>query len=207
MGFKVRQPDEKLKQIVGEIQSTAGYVRRQKWTNPAAAAADAVHANITLLTSVQQIATGITSPDFPRIVTIKGTKQGATLTGNVVITGTNIRDEVISDTIALNGDTEVAGVKAFKTVTNIQVPVRVTAADVVSIGVNDALGLDRCMQANEVILATADGVYEASRPTITYHSTDISKNTINPDTALNGAIDLGVVYVSVEKTSKKQTTA
>jgi len=207
MTFKIRQPDEKLKQISGEVQSTAGYLRRQKWTAPDAAAADYVHANITLTTDIQQIATGITNPDFPRIVTIKGTKAGATLTGNVVITGTNIRDEVITDTIALNGDTEVAGVKAFKTITNIQVPVRVTAADVVSIGASDALGLDRCMQGNEVVLATIDGAYEATRPTVTYHATDISKNTVNPHTALDADVDMGVVYVTVEKTSKKQTTA
>jgi len=207
MGQAIRQPDYKLPTIRGEVQSAFGYLRRQKWTAPADADVNDIHANITLTTAIQQIATAITNPDFPRVLTITGTKAGGSLTGNVVITGTNIRNEVISDTIALNDDATVAGVKAFKTVTNIQVPVRVTSGDVVSIGFNDALGLDRCMEGNEVLLATIDGVYETTRPTVTFDTNEVEKNTINPNTALDTNVDLVAVFVSIEKTSKRHTTA
>lgn len=190
-----------------EAQSAFGYIRRQKWTAPADADVNDVHADITLTTAIQQITTGITNPDFPRVITIKGTKAGGSLTGNVVITGTNIRGEVITDTIALNDDATVAGVKAFKTVTNIQVPVRVTSGDVVSIGFSDALGLDRCMAGDEVLLCTVDGVYEATRPTVTFDADEVEKNTIDPNTALDTNVDIVVDFMTVEKTNKVGSTA
>lgn len=89
---------------------------------PTAISATAVHAASNLAAAVQDVAAGITNPDVPRTVTIKGNVSG--ITGNVVITGTNILDDAITDTIALNGTGEVEGIKAFKTVTNINLPVR-----------------------------------------------------------------------------------
>lgn len=207
MGFKIRQPDGKQRDVVGEQQSAYGYVRRQKWTAPDAAADDAIHAAITLLTTVQDISTNITNPDFPRVPTITGTKAGGSLTGNVVLTGTNIRDEVISETIAITADTLVPGTKAFKTITNIRVPVRATSGDTVKVGMTDALGLDRCMNGNEVILATIDGVYESTRPTVTFDVDEVEKNTVNPNTALDANVDLAVVFVSTEKTSSRKSTS
>src|SRR6266545_3502154 len=55
------------------------------------------------------ISTTITNPDVPRTVTIKGNAGG--IAGNVVVHGTNVEGAVITDTIALNGATEVEGVK------------------------------------------------------------------------------------------------
>lgn len=207
MGFQPRDIRDLGKKTVAEVQSAFGYLRRQNWTAPDAAADDAVHANITLLTTVQDIATAITNPDFPRQVTITGTKAGGSLTGNVVITGTNIRDEVITETIAITADTEVKGTKAFKTVTNIHLPVRATAGDTVKVGIGDALGLDRCMAANEVILACADGVYETTRPTVTFDADEVEKNTVDINTALDASKDILVDYITVEKTGATQTTA
>lgn len=207
MSFQPRQPGFNQPQVGGEIQSAYGYIRRQKWTNPIVGAADSVHAAITLLTTVQNITTAITNPDFPRIISIKGAKAGGSLTGNVVITGTNIRNEVITDTIAINtNDSEVMGVKAFKTVTNIALPVRATSGDTVTVGMGDALGLDRCMNGDEVIMMTADGVYETTRPTVTFDVDEVEKNTVNPNTTINGAVDFVVDFVSTEKTSKRNTT-
>lgn len=203
MPKRIIQPDEKYL----EPQTGFGYLRRQKWTAPDAAADDAVHAAITLTTAVQDISTAITNPDFPRKLTVTGTKAGGSLTGNVVITGTNIRGEAISETIAITADTEVEGTKAFKTVTNIRVPVRATSGDTVKVGISDALGLDRCMEGNEVIMATVDGVYETTRPTVTFDADEVEKNTLNPNTALDANVDVAVSYISTEKTYKRGTTA
>ena len=93
---------------------------------PALHTAVYVHAAINLLAAAQDIKTGITNPDVPRIVTIKGGIAGQA--GNVVITGTNILGATITDTIALNGTGEVLGVNAFKTVTNIHVPAQTHTA-------------------------------------------------------------------------------
>jgi hypothetical protein len=98
-----------------------------------------IHAAVTLTTLAQSITTGITQPNVPRVLSITGTKAGATLTGNVTITGTDENDEATSDVLALNGNYTVFGTQVFKTVTQIDYPARVTASDTVKVGVQDGL--------------------------------------------------------------------
>ena len=87
---------------------------------PDALSATAVMAAQNLAAEAQQKTTGLTNPDVVRTVTVKGNVSG--ISGDVVITGTNVNNETIDDTIALNGATEVEGVKAFKTVTQVDLP-------------------------------------------------------------------------------------
>ena len=89
---------------------------------PDAVSAVAVHAAANLASGAQDITSGITPPDVPRTLTVKGNVSG--ITGDVVLTGTNFSDVAIEDTIALNGTGEVEGVLAFKTLTNIHLPAR-----------------------------------------------------------------------------------
>lgn len=108
-------------------------------TTPALGTATYVHAAVTLGAAAQDVTTAITNPDFPRIVTVKGNASG--ITGDVVITGTDINGNAITDTIALSGASEVLGVKAFKTVTNINLPAKTNGSgDTVSIGVGNKIG-------------------------------------------------------------------
>ena len=192
----------------GAVMTGDGYPVRQKWTAPLLGTAVKIHANITLLTTTQTITTGITQPDFPRVLSITPTKAGSpAITGNVVITGTDIRGNVITDTIACGSDTvTVNGVKAFATVTSIAVPVRQTASDAISIGTTSLLGLKRIMDADEYLLGSASGTFEATRATVTYNATDISQNTVSFNTALNGTLVMRAVYMSKEKTTDKHTT-
>ena len=87
---------------------------------PAASSATAVLAATGLGAAAADITSGITDPDVPRTLSVKGNVSG--ITGNVVISGTNFLGEEIIDTIALNGASEVEGAKAIKTVTNIHLP-------------------------------------------------------------------------------------
>ncbi len=91
-------------------------------TTPAIGTATYVHAAIALTSGAQTgYATGtFTQPDFARIATVKGNASG--ITGNVVVHGTNIAGTAISDSIALSGASEVLGVKAFKTITSVDLP-------------------------------------------------------------------------------------
>jgi len=89
---------------------------------PDAVSVAAVLAATSLAAAGQDVTAGITNPDVPRTVTIKGNVSG--ITGNVVISGTNILDAAITDTIALNGTAEVEGLVAFKTVTQVALPAR-----------------------------------------------------------------------------------
>lgn len=190
----------------GEVQSLTGYIRRQRWTNPALGTTTAVHAAIN---SAAVVTTGITNPDFPRVITIVGAGSGHNAAGNVVINGTNIRGVVIANTIALNGNTTVAGTKAFATVTSLDFT-GVTGNDAnntVAVGTGAALGLDRLMNADEYINGSVDGVFEATRATITTDATDISKNTVLFNTALANTKTYRAVFVTKELTADTHSTS
>lgn len=87
---------------------------------PAAVSAVAVLPATNLGAAAQEITAGLTAPDFPRTVTVKGNVAG--IVGNVVVTGTNIAGTTIEDTIALNGVAEVEGVEAFASVDQVDLP-------------------------------------------------------------------------------------
>ena len=207
--FQPRQPGEKeSRKIVGEVQSAFGYLRRQVWTHPARGAVAAVKAAFTLLGTAQPgITAGITNPDFPRTLTITGTKAGGSLTGNVKIYGTDIRGNAVTDTIALSDNATVEGVVAFKTITKIDFPARVTAADTVSIGTGTKLGLDRAMSYDEVMHGNVDTTRDATRPVGTPSKTDISLNLVAFTTALANTKVFSATYIATEKTQSANTTA
>lgn len=211
MGFQPRQPGDKSKRIVGETLSAFGYLRRQKWTNPVAVDADRLlNDQATSNSVITTVTSFLAQPDFARKISVTpGGTTNDVPAGDVTITGTNIRDEVITDvcTFAANATTIQSTLKAFKTVTSIVFPIQDGADATYDVGVIDALGLDRCMSANEVLRCTMDGTIEATLPTVTFSATDIALNTIDPNTALNAALDPAVVYIATELTSRKQTTA
>lgn len=134
--------------------------------SPYIGSATKCHAAITLTTGVQNITTGITNPDFARLLSAKG--NDANVTGNVVITGTDINGDALTDTIALSGASEIAGTKAFKTVTNIQVPVyAVAGTETVSIGMGNKLGFPVAISnANLVIAKNFNGAVDAGTVTV-----------------------------------------
>lgn len=194
------------REVRSEVQAKSGYIRRQKWTHPALGSTTAVHAAIN---SAAVVTTGITNPDFPRVLTIVGAGSGHSATGNVVINGTDIRGNTIADTLTLNSNTTVSGVKAFKTVTSIDFTgvSGNDANDTVAVGTGAALGLDRIMDADEYINGSVDGVYESTRATITVDSSDISLNTVTFNTALANTKVYRAVYVTKEVTTSKATTS
>lgn len=118
----IRFPDKRdLEALFDEVKnSDFNSLRVQTVVTPIDADTDYVH-GVMNLAGVQSIASNITSPDVPRIVTIKGGIAGQV--GNVVIKGTNINDVAIRDTLALNGTDTIPSVAAFKTVTEIDLPV------------------------------------------------------------------------------------
>ena len=135
-------------------------------TAPALGTATYVHAAVTLGAAAQDVTTAITNPDYPRIVTIKGNAGG--IAGNVVITGTDIADAVLTDTIALNASTEVLGVKAFKTVTNINFPAKTNGSgDTVSVGVGNKVGFPVAIpNASNVVAKSFNLLVDASTITV-----------------------------------------
>jgi hypothetical protein len=153
--------------------------------SPAAASATAVLAATALPTSgTTTVTTGITNPDVPRNVTITGNAVG--ITGNVVVTGTNKSGQTITETIAASGTATVAGNKAFKTVTSVQLPTRNAGGDTISIGTGTKLGLSRKLTENTVLFAFLNGVKEGTAPTVAVSGTALESNTVILNSTLNG---------------------
>jgi hypothetical protein len=160
---------------------------------PAAVGATAIHAAIALTDAEQQISTGITNPDVPRTVTVKGNAAG--ITGNVVINGTNVKGDVITDTIALNGATEVEGIKAFQTVTRIDLPVEVHAGtDTVSVGRAKKLGLPHIVDNAALLLVkNFDGSTDSG--TLAVDADEVEKNLFALNGTPNGAKLVDLYYL------------
>ena len=177
------------------------YVVVQKWTAPDAPSVTAVLAATLLTTAVQSITTGITNPDFPRLLVVDG--GDGNVTGNVTIVGTNIRDEVITDTIALNGTSTVAGVKAFKSVVSISLPVyAVAGTETVSVGFSDKLGLQSIPLSTSVISETTTNQADTGGALLTRDSDEIEKCVYDPTTECNATADKVIVYISDERPNR-----
>lgn len=193
------------------IQVSGGYLQRQAWTNAVATSATRLKTAQATSASVTTTVTSFTAqPDFARKIRI--TPGGTTAdvpTGDVTIAGTNIRDEAITDTVtfAANDTGAQDTLKAFKTVTSVVFPIQDGAAATYGIGVSDALGLDRCMSEAAIVDCYIDGTRETTAATVTFNATDVSKNTIDPNTALDAAKDLVAVFVATELTNKVGSTS
>lgn len=162
------------------------FVAHVSWATPAAADNDAIHAAVPLADGeTTTVTTGITNPDVPRALSITG--NAATATGNVVITGTDIEGNALTETIVSTGAATVNGTKAFKTVTQIVLPARGAVADAISVGISDKLGLPYKLAANTVLAAALNNVREATAPTVAVSDTVIAGNTVDLNSALDGS--------------------
>jgi hypothetical protein len=63
------------------------------------------------------------------------------------------------------------------------------------------------MSEASVIDAYQNGTRETTAATITYDSSDVSKNTMDPNTALDGTKDFSVIFVATETTAKAGSTS
>jgi|WetSurMetagenome_2_1015567.scaffolds.fasta_scaffold43231_4 hypothetical protein len=153
--------------------------------SPAAASSTSVHAAITLpTTGTTAVITGITNPAVPRCLRVVGNE--ADMDQSVVIAGTNMAGEAITETFVLNGVTPVDGTKAFKTVTQITAPTRKDADETITVGVCDKLGIAHCLLLNTVCRAILNGVLEAVAPTVAMDADEVEKNTVKLNSALDG---------------------
>jgi len=189
--------DKYATMVVHKVLSKA-YTVVQVWTAPDAPSADGILASTALTTAIQTISTGITNPDFPRLLSIDS--DGAA-SGDVLITGTNIRGEVVTDTIALNTTTEVAGVVAFKTITSIRLPVK-QASESVFVGWLDGLGLQSIPWSTEVISEDSGNATDTGGTVLTRDSDEVEKCIFDPTTECDASTSKAVVYISTELPAK-----
>lgn len=173
-----------------ELQAALGYIKIDEFVNLLTADADGILNDQALDGST--VAAFLAQPDYARNVTIVASDA---TTDDVVINGTNIRGEVISETLALNGTTPVVGSKAFKTITSIVLPT--VGATTMDVGWGVKIGFERKPAGNGVMDAQTDDVRETTFPTVATGAT-IEANTFTTNTAPNGTRDFRIIYVSKE---------
>jgi hypothetical protein len=171
-----------------------GKIVRQTITAAQAAAAGSVHAAITgSATLTVNTTTAITNPPYARnlVITTGGT-TGDVKASSITVYGTNINGDAISEAFAFtaNQNGATTGLKAFKTVTRISIPAQDGAAATFTVTYADKIGVPFLLGAaadRPTIEATVNGVIETTAPTVAASATDLASNTIDLDTALNGA--------------------
>lgn len=139
-------------------------------------------------------------PSVPRVLTVTPTGTTADVAaGSVVITGTSINNDVITDTLAFleNASTATAGVVAFKTVTSISFPAEDSPYSATwTVGVNDYLGLKFCMdEAGDLAWTVADATFEGTRATCTADADEVEKNVCDPNTSPDGSKDFTFYFI------------
>lgn len=139
-----------------------------------------------------EITDNITNPAVPRNITAKvtATTDGDIAAVQVTIEGTNFAGETITETLpTFTADTEgeVAGSKAFKTVTKISIPAMDGSSVSVVIGWGDMLGLPHEFVHDTVLKAYHNNTEDGSI-SVNTNASNIESNTIEFNSALDGTV-------------------
>jgi hypothetical protein len=143
-----------------------------------AADPDGIHAAITGTGAALEVTTDITNPDYARNMSFTTTNVAAP-SGNVITTGI-IRGVIDTESIALIAGDIAYGNKAFDTVSKITIPAGVTAADTVTVGFSDKIGLSSQINSVSAVFKkkvnNADKTSELTgKVSAVYHTVDCSE--------------------------------
>lgn len=186
-GFDTRE--QKLKTDAEGVRIDRAFVAHFQVDADKATAGDnaAILVATELTAEAQTITENIAQPNnIPRNISVVGNVAG--ITGNVTISGINYNNDPITETLVLNGNTAVLGNKAFKTITEVGLPVQTADGNTVSIGVGEKLGLPYKLFNKIVLYASLDNVAEATAPTLTIDPEVLENNTVKLNSALDGKV-------------------
>ena len=132
-----------------------------------------------------------TAPDCgARNVTVTQTAVDAEDTnGTIVVVGTDLAGNSITETLTPNDGATVAGAKCFATITSITGVGWVTGGgkDKVTLGFGSLIGLpDKLTDTAQVLAASLNNVREGTHPTVTVSATLLENNSVDLNSALNG---------------------
>jgi len=189
-----RPINKSVKRIVAKDNQL---ICRQTWTAPDALDADLILDGQLVAAAGQTTIVFAAQPDFARTLSlIAKTNATDVKAGDVVITGTDIDGNVISDSLTFTDNlaTAINSIKAFLTVTSVKWPAQDGSTATWDLGTLDALGLDNRIDEDSVLHSLVDDTVETTRPTVVAHATDKTQCTVDCDTALDGAKDVTVYY-------------
>lgn len=125
-----------------------------------------------------------------RNVTVTQTAVDAEDTnGTIVIVGTDLAGNVITETLTPNDGATVAGAKCFATITSITGADWITGGgkDKLTVGFGALIGLpDKLTDTAQVFAASLNNVREAVFPAVTVSPTNLEDNTVDLSSALAG---------------------
>lgn len=135
-----------------------------------------------------------TAPDCgARNVTVTQTAVGTEDTnGTIVIVGTDLAGNAITETLTPNAGATVAGAKCFAAITSITgvgwvIDGVEATKDTVTLGFGALIGLpDKLTDTAQVLAASLNNVREGTFPTVTVSATVLDLNTVDLNSALNG---------------------
>jgi len=169
---------------------------------PAAKAVN-LHAAISGLASgALVVTTGFSAPDVPRnIQLVVGGTAADVPAGTVTIKGTNIADQAIQEdfTLTVNTTGTITGNKAFKTVTEIDIPQCDGAGVTFTPQTGDKLGLGSKLDSppiQRLVDAASGGTFAADNATVATSVTAFESNTMLPADIADGTSDYRIVYVT-----------
>ena len=134
--------------------------------------------------------TGIIQLGTPRNITATaGGTAGDIGDGQAIVIGTNVDDEVITETLpAFTENTAgiVTGSKIFKTVTSVSAPAHDGTGATTAFGFGDKLSIPYTLSRNTVLAAYLNNSLEGTAPTVSTSATLIESNYVDLNSALNG---------------------
>jgi len=155
-----------------------------------AADTDALIDGTALGAGVLTLTTFLSQPSCPRNLTMV---CSATQTGDAVVNGLDIGNNVISETFTLDSTTPVVGALAFKTVTSVVLPVK-AGSETIDIGFGVKYGLPYKLIADELVFVKLFNK-AADTGTVVVDASDLAKNVFTLNGTADGAkeIDLYIL--------------
>jgi|GEM_PF-1202258 len=158
------------------------------------AATDGIIGYVTLADGETTTKAAVTLDHQPlcaRVLSVTG--NGATATGDVVITGKDIAGATITETIASTGAGTVLGTKAFAFVDSVVFPARTAEADAIKVGTSDKFGIPYLLPYNTV-LAIYNNKTATTVAAGSFSETTLCLNHLDPTAALGGS-DIDVYLI------------
>jgi len=167
-------------------------LEKETYSTPVAADQNRIlSAQATSASVVTTVTSFLAQPDVCRQLVVDASNGTAAdvAHGAVTVTGTNARGQSMTEdfNFAANEGALKTGAKAFCSVTSIEFDVQDGASATFDVGVNNTLGVKRCVDdAGSFAWFTYGGALEATRPTISADATAVELNLLsgwnqNPD--------------------------
>lgn len=162
-----------------------------EWNTTEAAANDddAIMAATAGKTSKKTITEDLANPPCVRTLTVTaGGTAGDIKAGSVRVYGTNYADEEIYEDFTFVADTAATknGVKAFKTVTKVEIPAQDGTGCTFKVGTGSGLGVPFKFASNPLFLASFNGAADAGA--FTTDDDEIEKNIYTANSSLNAKV-------------------